>query len=390
MGFAVERNGEIDDRVRVELGEHDVRIFEEYSVHTAILQQPAAFVVRLSAGKRQTRELLELYPPGTRFALSIGPQRQFTGEIDGPEVSGDEGSTSVQFKGRDLLARLNDGDIDAERSFQGLSLMSLVKIGLGEVGIGAAPVSTSNDSNILARTGARVKITGPAIKAHEVKRIRTGGGEKLVLTAKIGESWLDFITRQLKKEGLFLWSTATGGFVLSRPNANQEAVYEFVRGRNGRSPNFCNVTRAHFVNDTSRRFSEVVVFARAGGGKFGRNNVHGGFVDKEMVDLGFKRRRVYRDADVTNAKEAAAYAAFKIGEVNRASWRLQYTVSGHTAPVIGGGRSVIVPDTIACVRDDELGINDDLYVESCEYTSPPRTTKITLMRTQDLVFGDFE
>lgn len=391
MTFPRDPNGEIDDRVGLSLAGDEVRIFEEYNVHTAILQQPAAFSTRLSAGKRLARELIASYPPGpkTPFTLTIGPYRQFTGEIDAIDVAGATGSTSVSFRGRDMLARLHDADIEAEKTFENLSHADLLREALKDVGLGDRRVEISNDANVNVRTGTRVKIIAPPVTPSEIRRVKTGAGEKIVVTAKLGESWLTFLQRHFEKLGLFCWADAEGHFVLSRPNKFQQPLYTFVRQR-GQRANVCNVVDAHFSNDTSKRFSEVVIFARSGGKKHGRNHIHDGFVDQEMVDLGFKRRRVYRDANVNDAREASAYAARKLGEINRASWRLVYTVSGHTAPAIDGGRAVIVPDTMAQIEDDELGINEPLYVESCEYRSPPRTTTITFMRPRDIVFGDFD
>lgn len=392
MSFPTEgRSGEIDDRVRLTLAGDDVRIFEDYSVHTAVLQQPAAFSTRLSAGKRLARELLERFPPGpkTPFELSIGPYKQFTGDVDAVDVVGAEGSTSVSFRGRDPVARLYDSDIEDEQTFENESYLGIVQRGLKAVGFGDRLVEVSNTANLKIRSGARVKIRKEPIKVDEVRRVKTGGGERVVVTAKLGESWYDFIHRHIEKFGLFLWADANGDFILSRPNRDQDPLYEFSRQR-GQRRNVCNVRDAHFTNDTARRLASVVIFARAGGKKYGRNHVSGAYVDEEMEALGFKRRRVYRDANVSNAVEASAYAARKIGEVNRASWKLVYTLQGHSAPTIDGGRAVVIPDTVAMVNDDELGIHEPLYIESCEYKSPPRSTTVTMMRPRDIVFDAFE
>lgn len=393
MAFATEgSSGELDDRVRLQLGPDDVRIFETYEVHSGIFAQPNAFETKLSAGKRLARELIEKYPPGpkTRFALSVGPFRQFTGHVDALDIHADDGSTSVTFKGRDELARLMDNDIDAERTFTNMSLEELVKTALRDVGLGNKIVEVSNLASAKVRSGLNVKIQKEPVNVDEVKRVQSGNGERVVVTAKLGESWLDFLHRHIEKQGLFIWSDAYGNVVLSRPNKFQDPLLHFWRER-GQTRNICNVTRASLTNDTTHRFAEVVIFARNGGKKFGRNHIHGGFVDEEMARLGFGRRRVYRDANVSNAEEAAAYAARKIGEINRRGWRLEYTVSGHTAPKFGSvkERGIPTPDTIARVDDDELGIHEPLYIESVVFKSPPRHTVITFMRPKDIVFGDF-
>ncbi len=76
--------------------------------------------------------------------------------------------------------------------------------------------------------------------------------------------------------------------------------------------------------------------------------------------------------------------------MNRASVKLVYVISGHTAPTMADTtkRAVIVPDTVARIDDEELGIHENWYVEAVEYRSPPRTTVVTMMRIQDLLFGE--
>lgn len=212
------------------------------------------------------------------------------------------------------------------------------------------------------------------------------------MTAKLGESWLVFFRRQFGKIGLFPWTDANGNFVLSRPNGEQAPMVSFRRNGYNNKRRDGNVIRYQLTHDTTARFSEIVIFARNEGRKKGHNHTHGRFTDEEMKALGFNRRHVYRDMEVNNAEEAEFYARRKMAEVNRASWKLVYTVSGHSAPISNGEgqRAVIVPDTIARVDDEDLGIHENLYIESVEYRSPPRETIVTMMRPQDLLFGDFQ
>jgi prophage tail gpP-like protein len=395
MAFPTEKGSdELDDRVRLGIGEDRARIFEEYSVQSSILQQPAAFSVRLSAGGG-TAALLKRYPPRTPFTLDIGPCRQFTGELDGYTADGASGETSVTFHGRDLMARLFDSDIDAERSFENSSYVELMQSALNEVGLSGRLVSTDNAANIRIRSGVGVTLFSKPVDDALLKANLTGQafqtstGQKLVIKAKLGESWFDFLQRHIQKFGLFMWADANGGFILSRPAKDQAPTYRIVRQR-GLTRNAVNVKRAQLVNNTVRRMAEVVIHTRSLGKKFGRKSFAGGYDDEEMRGWGYTKRRVFRDVNVTNETEAEAYAARAIGEANRAGWRLTYTISGHTLLTMKGSRAVVVPDTVVRVDDDELNIHEPLYVESCDYRSPPRETTITLMRPKDIVFGAFE
>lgn len=380
-----------DDRVGLRLAGEEILLFEDYSVHCSILQQPAAFATRLS-GRNGAAPLIKKYPPGTPFTLYVGPVPQFTGYVDGVDASGTTGSTSVTFRGRDTMAVLFDNDVDGERTLTNVSYGSLVRKAMEEVGLVGRALHLDNSKNRQITSGVKVTAISEPKVATEVIQSGTGPLVKHIVHAQIGESWLDFIKRHIAKAGLFLWADYNGDLILGTPNPDQRATFYWTRER-GRFPNQVNVTDAQLRNDTTRRFSEVVVYARAGGKKSGRKHMHAGFIDKEMSapppkGFGIERQRVYRDTNVFTLAQAEAYARRKIAEVNRASWNLTYTFAGHTAPTKNGGRAVIRPDLIAHVKDDELGIDENLYIESVEYKSPPRQTIVTMMRTKDLVFGE--
>lgn len=383
---------ENDDSVRIQIGADDVRIVENYSFHSSILQQPAAFNIQLAA-TRGTKAILKRYPPGpkSRVALTIGQYRQFTGELDAPNAQGDNSGTTVEFTGRDMFARIHDQDIPAEQSFSSATYLELFQAALNDCGQGHKVVEVSNTANRIARSGTKVKVSKEPVLVDEVKQSPSGGGFRNTITAKLGETWGEFLSRHFAKVGLFPWADAYGNFVLSRPNVDQEAIFWFYRMR-GQANRASNVLKHHFTNDTTRRFTEVVIYARNGGKKSGFNHTHGGFVDEEMKALGFNRRRVFRDVNVNTPEEAEFFARRKIAEANRASWKLQYTIAGHSAPTTRGfgDRAIIVPDMVAKVDDDELDIHENLYIESVEYRSPPRTTVVTMMRAQDVLFGEFQ
>lgn len=383
-----------DDGVRIRLGTEDnVRSIEDYSFHCSILQQPQAFTLKISGGQGAV-EVLRKYPPGPKgkCELFIGKFQQFTGELDAVNATGSASSTEVELRGRDLVARLHDSDIVGERSFSNSTYEELFKAALADVGLEGKAITVSNKANRLIRSGSDVKVYKEPIKVEEIRQNAVGGNKfRTVVTAKMGESWLTFLERHFSKLGLFVWADAQGNFVLSRPNGDQEPMFRFFRKR-GEGASEANVISFSFKNDTVHRVGQVVIFARNFGRKYGHNHTNGGFTDLEMIQLGFGhyKRKVYRDTDVNSAEEAEFYARREIAEKNRASWRLTYVISGHSAPLMRDfkTRAVVIPDTVARVDDDELGIHENLYIESVEYRSPPRTTVITMMRPQDLIFGE--
>lgn len=380
------QTGEIDDRVNLELAGASVRICESYTVHVSVFDQPALFQLTVSA-RDGTAEILKSYPARSPFTLKIGDVAQFTGELGRRTAHGASGSTSVHFSGRDLLARLYDEDVDAERSFTNATYRSLVEDAKAACGLQDKIVLVGNAAARDARAGVKIVSSSEAVTDDEVQVSPSSGGLRHKITAKLGESWLAFLHRHLKKRGLFLWTGPTGHLFLSRPNPKQDPTFHFVRQR-GQSLNVCNIEDAFFDEDTDKRFSEVVIYARNSGRKFGRNHKHAGFVDAEMERLGFARKRTYRDVNVTSEEEAQFYAAWKIAEACRAGWHLTYTFKGHTGPTLNGQRAVLAPDMMALVDDDELGIHGPLYISDVEHVlGASQVSRVTMMRPEHLVFG---
>lgn len=399
--FETDARGGIDDRVRLQLGDDEVKIAETYEVNASILSQPSGFSLRLGNGD-VAREILKRYLPLTPFKLYIGSVLQQSGNIDHPRAEGSTGATTITLRGRDALAPLHDAEIDAEESLSNMTYTDLVKRSLEKVGLSAAKLKASGEADRSIRAG--VPVTQFSDPAPTDPAILTGSHEsggttypvnKRAMQTKLGESWFSFVRRYLDRAGFFLWAGADGSFILSAPNVDQKPIYKIVRKR-GMPSNAVNVTDATFDNDTTHRHSVAVVYGRGGGRKHGRSKAITATTDDEMVNflqeafgIGTHRQLVIRDANVHTIDQAAFLGQRKLAEERRAGWRLEYTLAGHTTPALGTSkRAVWTPDTLVEVEDDEFGLHNTFWIESCEYKrGPETTTTIRLMRKTDLLFG---
>jgi prophage tail gpP-like protein len=102
---------------------------------------------------------------------------------------------------------------------------------------------------------------------------------------------------------------------------------------------------------------------------------------------------VKRAADeVKTAKQADFLARRKCAEAHRAGWELVYTVVGHTAPSLQqpGQLAVWAIYMVVEVLDDEYGIRGLFWIEGVELRrdGSGTITTLTLMRPENLVFGD--
>lgn len=467
-------DGVLDDRVRLVFNGSDTYVFESYTVRCSILQQPAIFSIKLGPREWAQRGdqtttlagMMRTYPPNTPFQLFIGQYPQFTGYTDGYEGEYDGNGSTITLMGRDVLARLHDADVEADRTFKNVTYVQMVMIALAEVGLedriliadneanteiragvgvthtpGASSASSSSstggsstgDASTIGKAAARGAAGGAASAAQSldgtVRDILAGAGRGAstgvfspsavleggfrgaagdapnvgaggsgpgggtgggtggyTITAKMGERWLEFLQKHLEKAGLFLWSDFEGNIVLSTPNGEQDPTYHFVR-QLGQAQNQGKILGGRIVNNTTKRFAYVQVFARGNGKKLGRGKLNGAFIDDEMVAYGYKRARTFRDANCLSELQAQKYARHKIGEANRASWNVTYTMRGHWAFTPDGARAVLAPDTVAQVDDEELGISGELYLETVEFRGgAATTTTVTMMRPGDLTF----
>jgi prophage tail gpP-like protein len=390
--FARNANGEIDDRVRLTLAGHDVRVAESYDVRCSYLTAPGNFALRLGSGDVAS-ELIALGFPNTKFQLQIGGVPAMSGAVDGFEAEGSTGGTEVTIHGRDVLAPLFDNYVDAETSFSDETYVALVgKIMNRVADVAGKTLLTDNAANRKIMTGVPVFATSgsePRTALEIVEDAGTHGTVTKVIQAKLGEKWYACMRRHLDRAGLFFTASADGNFVLSRPNTTQGAVARIVRKR-GKNPgeHRSNVLRARWRLDTTHRFTDVAIYTRGRGRKFGRGKELGLYVDKGMENWGFKRTLVLRDKTCTNAAQAEFLAHRHIAEANRQGFMLEYQMRGHTAvSLIDGSRAVWAPDTIVQVEDEEFGISGLFWVESVTFRRPPSTTTLTLMRPGDLVFG---
>lgn len=421
MAYDSDDRGSVHDSVIIELAGKQILV-KQYDIQLSVLESPSAFSVTLGHGDG-IRSLIEQTPPKTPFGLSINSNLQFTGESDGYEASSESGGTSLTIRGRDDLAPLQDAYVTADTSFTNASVVELVEAVLKAAGISGYSLVVTNEAVRKKQTGAPSRqtappgpaaalaapgaalaattvggalvgaITGLGISAvSNLSTTQAAGGKKpeaRKIQAKVGQRWFDFLRDELDRLGLFLWAGSDKTFVLSCPNANQGATYEIIRQRS-QTRNLVNVISARLKNETTMRHSSAQCYCRGGGKELGRTTSRGLMTDDEMVAYGYSRPFAMKDEKGSSLKQAEYLARKCLAEGRRSGWQLSYTVSGHTTPLAKGGqRAVWAIDTVVHVVDDEFGIDADLYIASVSHRrGPETTTELTLMRKEDLIFGD--
>lgn len=395
------------DSVLLKINGLAINTFVSYSVRKSILTQPSQFNVRLGYGQifdregkiQVTADFLKLVPPNSFFQLYINDTLQQTGYTDGYRCGAD--ATEIEVFGRDVMRSVHDASVMSDQSFKDMTYKSMTQRVLDILGVNVqgekARLITSDAANLKATTGVGIShfVEPETIdKIEPVSEEPTNKEVRRAIVARVTETYYSFLQRQYHRAGLFLWAGGDGSFILTEPNGDQGPTYRLTRER-GQFRNAVNITKHSFDNDITRRYTSAHVFGRSPGRRFGRPVAIGQFINDEMNELfkdaGFgndAKPIAFRDVNVNVRAQAEFYARRKLAEFNRAAWKLQYTVPGHTAPNIQTGlTSTWAPNTVVEVIDQELGIRDNFYLEEVVFARPPTTTTLTLMRLQDLIFG---
>lgn len=402
--MSLDRPGDGSDAVKIVFGGRTVVTFTSYTVRKSILTQPSQFNVRLGYGEikqqlgislqsQSVKDIVKAIPPNTPFQLYVNGLVQQSGSTDGFEANGF--ATELEIHGRDNLKLIHDAHLREDLGFKDDTYTSLTRKVLDAVGLQDARLASSDQANLRLTVGVNINNFQPPATEDQIEPVIDQPGNVVVkrsIVAKLGETYFNFLQRQYRRAGIFLWAAGDGSFILSEPTSQQAPSYRIVR-RRGQLRNAVSATAARWRNDTTRRYTSAQVYGRGGGRKAGRPKVLATFVDDEMFELlgGDVKPISYRDVNVYTHKQGEFYARRKIAEFNRAAWQLEYTVTGHTAPnILTGLTSTWCPNTLVEVDDDEYGIKDTFYLEEVVFSRPPTVTKLTLMRLKDLVFASDE
>lgn len=390
--------GAANDRVTIELGNATNNVVvnsTSYEVTRGIFDQPSEFALRLGTGDI-VRKLIQQYPKGSPFRLSVGGQTQFTGYTDGFDCDDNGHATEIAFLGRDVLASICDSEIEKEESFNADTHRALCEKAIARVDL-LKPFETDRPAIISSNSANRIQSTGQNIIAAEdssekqlLQIAGSTGDAYTVLRTHVGETVINLLKRHLDAAGLFVWAAASGDIVVGVPNSKQPPLYRLVRRRGGAPTS--NVIGARYRDSNRYRYSEVVIVGKTSGHKYSSSTVKGTYTDSEVINSGITKIRVLRNLDVTSIAHAEHLAKKELASCRRRGFYFEYTVAGHSAPCLltnGKTRAVFAPDTVVEVDDDEYGIHGNMWIESVTHRRSPHTTTTIRMLSPDvLIFGD--
>ncbi len=412
---------------------------KEYDVVTAYMQTPSTFSLTTGSGG-STLDLMREVPPNSLFALRVNGVVQFVGYTDGYDRIGG-GATELAISGRDRMAQLLRAHIRNERSFNNATFEQLAFAAIKGAGIEEAELQTDaaaqraavSGTPIVAKTIKKTTVTsGPVGEqgsnpevaiistdplAFGVVQVRTGvtvvSTEQQQVVDRVtgykaekpikweaGETYFGALKKDLDRAGIFLRAGVDPAgldpniFYLGAPDATQAPAVWLLNTRDESPPrNGVLVVPQQQRYMMTGRHSDYVVLGTAGGGKDGRKQVIGLFHDAEVASAGIVAERVIKDPQAKNTRQANFLARKACAQARRENRSFVYQIRGrHTVPSIRNPDELVipVPDMMAWLQDDELGISGPMWIERVRHHKSLRGgtfTDLTVIDPTDLVLG---
>lgn len=302
---------------------------------------------------------------------------QLTGWID--EVKAGCGGTkpvTVNVQGRDILKVLCDANVHPDIPLKGKKIYEVVEATIGSLypNVGRK-VITDNAANREILTGVK-----GFKKSAKSRKTQT---ELDYCKGKANEGAFEFLARNLRRFGLWMWSDAEGNIIVSSPDYDQAPCCSIIH-REGEKR--AKVLDASYVERATQVPSQILVRGKGSEKEFQKGNAEG-FVSDPDRKL-FVPRYVSHP-QCTDDAQAQAYAEQEMTEAKKDAKVYECILRGHSDEATG---CVYAVDTIIHVEDDILGVSEDMWVRERTFRRgiDGTTTSLKLVPRGSVVFSDVD
>lgn len=326
---------------------------------------------------------------GDPFWLKIDDVVVFTGRVETLEAgdsNGARGGFDVTFSGRDLSGPAITWDADPTLSLKGATLSEALKLLFDTLGL---PVRIGEHAD----PAASLRGLRPRRNGRFTTHVRTHSRPVSVNHPNVGERVWQVAERIVRGLGYRLFvapsDDATCNVVVDAPNYGGARLFAFVRelDERGLATAASNILHGREVLNGRDVPTEVTVFAHAPrgdteGAHLARTVTNGYLLSPEItrgkVSAAMPAQPRYLRSDQAKTDEAARQEASRaIAEAMERFRVYRCTVHGH-----GQNGHLYAPNLMAHVRDDKLGLREDMLLTRCTLSggrAMGQTTKLELV-----------
>lgn len=328
----------------------ELRGWSEYTINSDFLTPTDGWTVSVG-GDKAWDEYGRLIQPDSKLQAWVDGQLVLTGFIDRIEVKNEPGGTTFDIQGRDILRPLCKANIRPDFRVKGLSVLQVVQA--------VFDLYYKQSPDIQFDSTANRELLG--IRAGYQPKSRTAQTKKVIdyCQAHPNEGAFEFLSRNLRRHGLWIWSMADGNVIVGGPSYNQSPAYQISRKRGERQVAY---ERASYAVDHTNSPSFLEVRGRSTAKEWSKSSVRAAVSNLDIADKHFTEP-VYIQHDQAETPEQAQAFAWQENTRLRENERVyQVTAAGHRDRGTG---NLFAIDTVASVSDDFCRVYGNFWVASC-------------------------
>jgi len=317
--------------------------------------------------------------PDAKVGIRVGGVLQLTGWVDSVRrSSSSSGGLQISVSGRDVLKVLCKANVPPDLTIKNKTVLETVEHLVNLYYKDPPTVYYGVDEN-------RLVMGLPKGSAKN----RTKQQKKLVdyCQPHPNEGCFEFMSRIIRRFGLWVWATADGGIVVSGPDYDQAPSYSIVRRRGGKAIEYPTATYTH---DRTSVPSYMLVRGKAKAKEWAKGYAFGEVKDSDADTTHYDEPSYVQHDEAVDGAEAAAFARQELSRLKQNEKVYECTAVGHHDRVTG---NVFALDTIATVDDEILQVKGDFYVIGRTFNksvSGGTTTDLRMVPPGAIQFSDVD
>lgn len=324
----------------------EVSRWQEYSINSEFLTPTDGWSFSFTT-LTEWKRIKNLVSPDCKIEIRVDDRLQLTGWVDEVRVScGGSDGLSVAVSGRDVLKVLCDAHVHPDFRIKGKKIYQVADDLLFSLYPQGKPtLFTDNNSNRDILTGVK--------GFKKSQKSRKNITEIDYCQPKPNEGAFEFLSRNLRRFGLWCWADAEGNVVVSSPDYDQAPSYSLLH-KEGQKEN--KILKASYHDKVTQTPSAVVVRGKSAAKEWEKKTVQAYVMDADRKL--FVPRYVLHEA-AESSDQAAAFAEQELSELRKDSKVYECTLRGHTDRDTDATYAV---DTVIHIEDDFLDVHEDMWV----------------------------
>ena len=361
--------------------------WDSYSINSDFLTPCDGWSISLG-GDSYWSDVVALVQPNARVQIWIDGVQVLTGFVDSVRTSSTpDGGVRVDVQGRDILRPLVKANIHPSFSVKGLTLEQMVSR--------VVAMYYKDPPDIFS--GPEAQRDALELTGNFKPKSRDAQKKKVIdyCQAHPNEGAFEFLSRNLRRFGLWLWADAQGRLVIGGPTYDQAPSYQIKRVRGQRSIGYLSAT---YAQDQTNVPDYLEVRGKSTAKEWEKSTVRATVSPLSQEELSDQRAGrwdtvspVYIQHDQAETPEqCAAFARQELSRLQENADVYEVTAMDHRCRVTG---NIFMVDTVAAVEDQYCHVRDNLWVAARTFSKSVTggtTTALRMLPLHTIQFSEVD